>query len=70
MSDDQAVPVYVSPDGDSEMPVRSPATQINLESRGWKRKDGGQPATTNPNPQAPAADTSPKPKSRRQAADE
>jgi hypothetical protein len=40
--------VYVSPDGQNEMPVRSPATQINLEARGWTRKDGKAPVSTSP----------------------
>jgi hypothetical protein len=64
---DDAAPVYVSPDKQSEMPVRSPATRINLESRGWTRKDGGAPVSTSANP---ITDETPKrPATRREATD-
>jgi hypothetical protein len=61
-TDDVAV-VYVSPDGEHEMPLTSPAAQLNWAARGWKRKDGkptmataAEPRNT-PRPRtAPAAD--------------
>lgn len=65
---DQTPVVYTSPDGQTDMPVVSPADAINLEHRGWTRKDGGAPASTSPQP---AADSSGTPKARRrQAAEE
>jgi hypothetical protein len=69
MADDQSAPVYVSPDGSSEMRVTSPATRINLEHRGWKPKGDVPLATTSPQPMGQTDDT-PKSKQRRQAADE
>lgn len=42
--DDQDRTIYVSPDGQSEMPVASPTQRINLEARGWRPKDDPQPA--------------------------
>ena len=38
-TDNPAV-VYVSPDGEHEMPLTSPAAQLNWAARGWTRKDG------------------------------
>ena len=37
---DNAAVVYVSPDGEHEMPLSSPAAQLNWAARGWTRKDG------------------------------
>lgn len=45
---DEYATVYVSPDGNSEMPVRSAEARINLEHRGWRRKDDGPAAMTGP----------------------
>ena len=36
-TDNEAV-VYVSPDGRHEMPLSSPAAQLNWAARGWKPK--------------------------------
>ena len=45
VSDTDKPVVYVSPDGQTEMPLTSPAAQLNWAARGWTRKDG-KPTTT------------------------
>lgn len=60
MADNDETVVYVSPDGQHEMPLSSPAARINWEARGWTPK-GGRPAQS---PNKPARGT------RREAADE
>jgi hypothetical protein len=69
MAEDQPVPVYVSPDGQTEMPITSPTQRVNLESRGWKPKDASAPLATTSQPAA-QTDSAPKAARRRQAADE
>jgi hypothetical protein len=64
-NDDRAA-VYVSPDGEHEMTLSSPAAQINWETRGWTRKDGRSPLST-----SPSTDQAKRPAARRrEAADE
>jgi hypothetical protein len=42
MADDKPV-IYVSPDGQSEMPLSSPAARLNWEARGWRPKNDKTP---------------------------
>ena len=43
MSDTDKPVVYVSPDGESEMPLSSPAARLNWEARGWRPKNAKTP---------------------------
>ena len=48
MSDTDKPAVYVSPDGQHEMPLSSPAARLNWAARGWRPKNAK--TTTAPTP--------------------